>query len=80
MKYHSFDNFGKTVNLNFIGLTGVNSSCSISSQKSPKKGQIFPVQCPSELTVVSLRMFDQFHNLLGTALRMSTTFHQVLGL
>ena len=42
MKYHFFDNLGKPVNLNFNGLTGVNSLySSISSQEITKKGHFF---------------------------------------
>ena len=34
---HFFNNFGKTVNLSFDGLTGVNSLCSIYFDKVAKK-------------------------------------------
>ena len=51
IKCHLFDNFAKTVNLNFNGLTGVNSLYSISRHEMTKKGS-------SELNVRSLRVVD----------------------
>ena len=37
IKCHFLNNFGKTVNLNFNGLTGVNSLCSIYFKKDAKE-------------------------------------------
>ena len=37
IKCHFLNNFGKTVNLNFNGLNGVNSLCSIYFTKDAKK-------------------------------------------
>ena len=68
-----FDNFGKTVNLNFDGLTGGNSLCSISSQEITKKDQCF--SCPSELNVHSLRVGNQSQNSSGTAMQMWATLN-----
>ena len=63
MKCHFFDNFGKTVNLNFDGLTGVNSLCSISNQEMTKRGRFL---YRYKLIVRSLRVVDRYQNLYGT--------------
>ena len=62
--------FGKTVNLIFNKLTGVNSLCSISSQEMTKKGRFL---CPYKLIVCSLRVIDHYKNLYGTTQMRGTS-------
>ena len=71
IKCHFFDDMGKTVYLNFNGLTSVNSLCSIPSQEMIKKGR-FP--CPYKLIERSLRVVDQSQNLYGTTIQMMPIF------
>ena len=73
MKRHFLDNFGKTVKLNFNGLTGINWLCSISSQEISKNGK--KNSCSFELNVRSLRVVDQSQNSLETAMQMWATFN-----
>ena len=71
MKCHFVDKFGKTVNLNFNGLTEVNSLCSISSQEKTKRGRFL---CPHKLIVRSLHVVDRYQNLYGITIRMRINF------
>ena len=70
MKCHFLNNFGKTVNLNFTELTGINSLCSISGQEITKKCRF--LSCQSE----PLYVVERTQNSLGTAMQMWATFNQ----
>ena len=71
MKCHFIDNFSKTVNLIFNGLTGVDSLCSILRQEITKKGR-FPYRY--KLIVCSLRLIDKYQNLYSITVQMRETF------
>ena len=71
IKCHFFDDMGKTVYLNFNGLTSVNSLCSISGQKMTKKGRFL---CSYKLIIRSFCQVDRYQSLYGTTIQMRATF------
>ena len=71
MKCHFIDNFSKTVNLIFNGLTGVDSLCSILRQEITKKDRF---SYRYKLIVCSLRLIDKYQNLYSITVQMRETF------
>ena len=65
IKCHYFENYGKTVDLIFNGLTGVNSLCLISGQEIIKKVRFV---CPYKKIVYPLRMINQYQSLINHAI------------